>query len=84
MCEDNTPKKYLIELVIIFTGICGSFLIDEYREDLEINRQIKKSLGALKPELLSDEQSLKNLIALYYSTEVYYNYIIAEHRFTNL
>jgi len=84
MFEDKTPKKYLIELVIIFTGISGSFLVDEYREDLEINRQIKKSLAALKSELLSDEQSLKNLIALYDSTEVYYNYIIAEHRCTNL
>jgi len=76
MFEDKTPKKYLIELVIIFTGISGSFLVDEYREDLEINRQIQKSLAALKSELLSDEQSLKNLIALYDSTEVYYNYII--------
>ncbi len=55
MFEDKTPKKYLIELVIIFTGISGSFLVDEYREDLEINRQIKKSLVALKSELLNDE-----------------------------
>jgi len=76
MVVDKTPKKYLIELVIIFTGISGSFLVDEYREDLEINRQIKKSFVALKSELLSDEQGLKNLIALYDSTEVYYSYIL--------
>ena len=56
---NNTVKKYLLEFVIIFSGISGSFLVDEYREDLEINRQIKKSLLALKSELLDDVENLE-------------------------
>ena len=54
---NNTTKKYLLEFVIIFSGISGSFLVDEYREDLEINRQISKSLLAIKSELLDDERN---------------------------
>ena len=81
---NNTVKKYLLEFVIIFSGISGSFLVDEYREDLEINRQIKKSLLALKSELLDDEENLKGLISLYDSSEEYYDYIINTEKLKKL
>lgn len=47
-------KKYLIELLVIFVGISASFLVDEYRENIEIDRQVEKSLHSLKAELNSD------------------------------
>ena len=55
-------KKYLIELLVIFVGISASFLVDEYREDLEIDKQVRKSLYSLQKELNSDIEHLKNLI----------------------
>ena len=73
---NNTIKKYLLEFVIIFSGISGSFLVDEYREDLEINRQISKSLLAIKSELLDDERNLNGIIDLYDSSEFYYDYML--------
>ena len=73
---NNTTKKYLLEFVIIFSGISGSFLVDEYREDLEINRQISKSLLAIKSELLDDARNLNGIIDLYDSSEFYYDYML--------
>lgn len=73
---NNTTKKYLLEFIIIFSGISGSFLVDEYREDLEINRQIGKSLLAIKSELLDDARNLNGIIDLYDSSEFYYDYIL--------
>jgi len=55
-------KKYLIELLVIFVGISASFLVDEYREDLEIDKQVRKSLYSLQKELNSDIEHLKDLI----------------------
>ena len=55
-------KKYLIELIVIFVGISASFLVDEFREDLEIDKQVRKSLYSLKKELNNDIMHLKNLI----------------------
>ena len=55
-------KKYLIELTVIFVGISASFLVDEFREDLEIDKQVRKSLYSLKKELNNDIMHLKNLI----------------------
>ena len=81
---NNTVKKYLLEFVIIFSGISGSFLVDEYREDLEINRQIQKSLLALKSELLDDVENLTGLISLYDSSEEYYDYIINTEKLKKL
>ena len=55
-------KKYFIELMVIFVGISASFLVDEFREDLEIDKQVRKSLYSLQKELNNDIIHLKNLI----------------------
>ncbi|OUW38094.1 MAG: hypothetical protein CBD44_01715 [Flavobacteriaceae bacterium TMED184] len=69
-------KKYLIELLVIFVGISASFLVDEYREDIEIGRQVRKSLHSLKTELNSDVKDLKTLIANIDSTDEHFSYIL--------
>ena len=69
-------KKYLIELLVIFVGISASFLVDEYREDIEIARQVRKSLHSLKTELNSDVKGLKTLIANIDSTDEHFSYIL--------
>ena len=69
-------KKYLIELLVIFVGISASFLVDEYREDIEIRRQVRKSLHSLKTELNSDVKDLKTLTANIDSTDEHFSYIL--------
>ncbi|MDA9935444.1 hypothetical protein N9C41_02555 [Candidatus Marinimicrobia bacterium] len=69
-------KKYLIELLVIFVGISASFLVDEYRENIEIDRQVEKSLHSLKAELNSDLRNLKSLIANIDSTDKHFSYIL--------
>ena len=69
-------KKYLIELLVIFVGISASFLVDEYREDIEIGRQVRKSLHSLKNELNSDVKDLKGLISNIDSTDEHFSYIL--------
>ena len=69
-------KKYLIELLVIFVGISASFLVDEYREDIEIGRQIRKSLHSLKADLNSDVNGLKALIADIDSTDEHFSFIL--------
>jgi len=69
-------KKYLIELLVIFVGISASFLVDEYREDIEIGRQVRKSLHSLKADLNSDVNGLKALIADIDSTDEHFSFIL--------
>jgi len=69
-------KKYLIELLVIFVGISASFLVDEYREDIEIDRQVRKSLHSLKTELNSDVKGLKALIVNIDSTDEHFSFIL--------
>jgi len=69
-------KKYLIELLVIFVGISASFLVDEYREDIEIGRQVRKSLHSLNADLNSDVNGLKALIANIDSTDEHFSFIL--------
>ena len=70
-------KKYLIELLVIFVGISASFLVDEYREDLEIDKQVKKSLYSLQKELNSDIKHLKNLIKNIENSDDQFSFILS-------
>ena len=70
-------KKYLIELLVIFVGISASFLVDEYREDLEIDKQVKKSLYSLQKELNSDIEHLKNLIKNIENSDDQFSFILS-------
>ena len=78
-------KKYLIELLVIFVGISASFLVDEYREDLEIDKQVRKSLYSLQKELNSDIEHLKNLINKIDNSDDQFSFILSlktSHSFT--
>ena len=70
-------KKYFIELLVIFVGISASFLVDEYREDLEIDKQVKKSLYSLQKELNSDIKHLKNLIKNIENSDDQFSFILS-------
>ncbi|MFL2989823.1 MAG: hypothetical protein ACJZ11_03810 [Candidatus Neomarinimicrobiota bacterium] len=70
-------KKYLIELLVIFVGISASFLVDEYREDLEIDKQVRKSLYSLQKELNSDVEHLKNLINNIENSDDQFSFILS-------
>ena len=70
-------KKYLIELLVIFVGISASFLVDEYREDLEIDKQVRKSLYSLQKELNSDIEHLKNLIKNIENSDDQFSFILS-------
>ena len=69
-------KKYLIELIVIFVGISASFLVDEFREDLEIDKQVRKSLYSLQKELNNDILHLKNLIKNIENSDNQFSYIL--------
>ena len=69
-------KKYLIELIVIFVGISASFLVDEFREDLEIDKQVRKSLYSLKKELNNDIMHLKNLIKNIENSDNQFSFIL--------
>ena len=69
-------KKYFIELMVIFVGISASFLVDEFREDLEIDKQVRKSLYSLQKELNNDIIHLKNLIKNIENSDNQFSYIL--------
>ena len=69
-------KKYFIELMVIFVGISASFLVDEFREDLEIDKQVRKSLYSLKKELNNDIMHLKNLIKNIENSDNQFSFIL--------
>ena len=69
-------KKYLIELIVIFVGISASFLVDEFREDLEIDKQVRKSLYSLQKELNNDILHLENLIKNIENSDNQFSYIL--------
>ena len=69
-------KKYLIELIVIFVGISASFLVDEFREDLEIDKQVRKSIYSLKKELNNDIMHLKNLIKNIENSDNQFSFIL--------
>ena len=69
-------KKYFIELMVIFVGISASFLVDEFREDLEIDKQVRKSLYSLQKELSNDIIHLKNLIKNIENSDNQFSYIL--------
>ena len=69
-------KKYLIELTVIFVGISASFLVDEFREDLEIEKQVRTSLYSLKKELNNDILHLKNLIKNIENSDDQFSFIL--------
>ena len=69
-------KKYIIELIVIFVGISASFLVDEFREDLEIDKQVRKSLYSLKKELNNDIMHLKNLIKNIENSDNQFSFIL--------
>ena len=69
-------KKYLIELIVIFVGISASFLVDEFREDLEIDKRVRKSLYSLKKELNNDIMHLKNLIKNIENSDNQFSFIL--------
>mgnify|MGYP001473675140 FL=1 len=69
-------KKYFIELLVIFVGISASFLVDEFREDLEIDKQVRKSLHSLQKELNNDIIHLKNLIKSIENSDNHFSYIL--------
>ena len=69
-------KKYFIELMVIFVGISASFLVDEFREDLEIDKQVRKSLYSLQKELNNDIRHLKNLIKNIENSDNQFSYIL--------
>ena len=69
-------KKCLIELIVIFVGISASFLVDEFREDLEIDKQVRKSLYSLKKELNNDIMHLKNLIKNIENSDNQFSFIL--------
>lgn len=69
-------KKYFIELMVIFVGISVSFLVDEFREDLEIDKQVRKSLYSLQKELNNDIIHLKNLIKNIENSDNQFSYIL--------
>ena len=69
-------KKYLIELTVIFVGISASFLVDEFREDLEIEKQVRTSLYSLKKELNNDILHLKNLIKNIENSDDLFSFIL--------
>ena len=69
-------KKYFIELMVIFVGISASFLVDEFREDLEIDKQVRKSLYSLQKELNNDILHLENLIKNIENSDNQFSYIL--------
>ena len=69
-------KKYFIELIVIFVGISASFLVDEFREDLEIDKQVSKSLYSLQKELNNDIIHLENLIKNIENSDNQFSYIL--------
>ena len=69
-------KKYFIELMVIFVGISASFLVDEFREDLEIDKQVSKSLYSLQKELNNDIIHLENLIKNIENSDNQFSYIL--------
>lgn len=62
--------------MVIFVGISASFLVDEFREDLEIDKQVRKSLYSLQKELNNDIIHLKNLIKNIENSDNQFSYIL--------
>ena len=62
--------------MVIFVGISASFLVDEFREDLEIDKQVRKSLYSLQKELNNDILHLENLIKNIENSDNQFSYIL--------
>lgn len=50
----NKWPEYLLEILVITIGILGAFTLDSWNEDRKTNSEIRKSLEALKSDLVQD------------------------------